>query len=179
MEVRHAKLLHVYGRRPAKQSGYTIVPADVELNGNSFSPSFPLRGMPSTLIPPILRLPIEKHYDVSWVRGRLPHAFGISPKPSEMEKTLLGTGFVAVPDGQEQAVAFECSDYYGRTSLMFSYEETDEDLKSQVANAFWLILLAEPEKLEDFEATVLHLGAPVTMRFGCRDGEPFYEETKS
>lgn len=178
MEVRHAKLLQVYGR-PAKQNEFTIVPADIELNGNSFSPSFPLSGLPAKRIPPILRLPIEKHYDVSWVRGRLPHVFGISPEPSEMEKTLLATGFVAVPDGKEQAAAFECTDYYGRTSLMFSYEETDEELKKQIADAFWSILLADPEKLEDFEASVLHLGAPITMRFGCRDGDPFYEESKS
>jgi len=119
MKIRHANLLNIIGR-PAKYGGVTIVPAEVELEGMSFSPSYPLAEIPVDRIPPILRLPIERHYDVAWVRARLPHAFGISPVPTEIEKTLLSVGFVAVADGQEEGVAFECSDYYGKTSLIFS-----------------------------------------------------------
>ena len=93
-----------------------------------------------------------------------------------MEKALLWVGFVAVADGRDEAVAFECCDYYGKTSLMFSDEESDETLKQQVAQAFWGALLSEPDELEDFEAHVMHLGAGCTMHFGCTDGEPFYDE---
>jgi hypothetical protein len=176
MKVRHATLLNLVGR-PAKFGGFTIVPAEVELEGRSFRPLFPLADVSADRIPPILRVPIEKHYDVSWVRARLPHAFGISPEPSEAEKTLHLSGFVAVPDGQDEAVAFWCSDYYGKTSLMFSDAETDEAAKEKAANAFWGVLLSEPDELEDFEASVIHLGAPVTLHFGCEDGEPFFRET--
>src|SRR5216683_1201171 len=80
MKIRHANLLNIIGR-PAKYGGVTIVPAEVELEGMSFSPSYPLAEIPVDRIPPILRLPIERHYDVAWVRARLPHAFGISPVP--------------------------------------------------------------------------------------------------
>lgn len=177
MKVRHATLLNVIGR-PARFGGFTIVPAELSLDGTMFSPTFPLGELSPAQIPPILRAPIEQHYDVAWVRARLPHAFGISPEPTEMEKALLLVGFVAIPDGQEEAIAFECSDYYGRTSLTFSDEETDEAAKRHVARAFWGMLLSEPKQLEDFEASVIHLGAPITLHFGCEDGEPFCRESK-
>ena len=176
MRVRNAMLLNVLGR-PAKFGGFTIVPAEVELEGSSFSSAFPLAELPPSRIPPILRVPIQKHYDVSWVRARLPLAFGLTPEPSEGEKTLLSVGFIAVPDGHQEGVAFWCSDYYGKTSLTFSDAETDDATKEKIANAFWGVLLSEPDKLEDFEASVIHLGAPVTLHFGCEDGEPFFRET--
>jgi hypothetical protein len=94
-----------------------------------------------------------------------------------MEKALLSAGFVAVADGQTEGVAFECSDYYGETSLMFSDEETDEPAKQRIADAFWGVLLSAPDDLEDFEASVVHLGAPVTLNFGCENGEPYCRET--
>lgn len=175
MKVRHAELLQVYGK-VVRFLGFSFMPAMVNLAGTSFSPSFPLSDIPFGQCPPILRAPVETHYDVAWVRGRLPDAFGVTPEPSEVEKTVLMIGFVAVPDGADEAVAFECSDYYGRTSLTFSDNETDEALKKQVADTFWAYLLAEPDALEDFEANVPHDGASIMMLFGCRNGEPFYEE---
>jgi hypothetical protein len=175
MKVRHATLFDVIGR-PAKHSGYTIVPALLELEGRSFSPSFPLSDLPAEQIPPVLRLPIKRQYDAAWVRARLPHAFGISPEPSEAEKTLLSVGFVAVSDGQDEAIAFECSDYYGKTSLTFSPVETDEAAMRRIALGFWAILLSEPNELDNFEARVVHLGASITLHFGCENGEPFCHE---
>lgn len=117
-------MLNVVGR-PAKHGGLTIVPAEVELEGGAFRSTFPLCEMPTDQIPPVLRLPIKGGYDVAWVRARLPIAFGISPELSEAEKTLLWAGFVAVLEGREEAVPFECSDYYGKTSLTFSPAEED------------------------------------------------------
>ena len=175
MNVRHATLLDVFGR-PAKSGGFAIMPAALELDGTSFSLTFPLADLPPDQIPPVLRLPIQEHYDASWVRARLPIAFGIVPEPSEGEKSFLSIGFVAVAEGANEAVAFECADHYGKTSLIFSEHEVDDSAKQAIALAFWNVLLSEPDDLEDFEATVLHLGAPVTLHFGCENGEPFCHE---
>ena len=147
MNVRHAMLQNVYGRA-AKHGGFTIVPADVELKGAMFRPSFRLSELPGDHIPPVLRVPVAEQFDVAWVRARLPAAFGCTPEPSEVEKTFLLQGFVAVPDGADTGVPFECSDYYGKTSLTFSQAESDEGLKGRVADAFWSILLSEPDALE-------------------------------
>src|SRR5436305_7308208 len=106
MNVRHAKLQNVYGRA-AKHGGLTIVPADVELEGMMFRPSFPLNQLPSDRIPPVLRVAVAEQFDVAWVRARLPMAFGCTPEPSEVEKTFLLQGFVAVPDGADAGIAFE------------------------------------------------------------------------
>jgi len=177
MKIRHATLLDVYGRA-AKHGGYSIMAADVDLEGSMFSFSFSLSELPSARIPPILRLPVQQGYDVAWVRARLPHAFGFTPEPAECEKTMLYVGFVAVAEGQDEGIAFQCSDVYGKTSLMFSEAETEETAKAQVADAFWSILLSEPNELEDFETPVMHLGVPLTLHFGCKDGEPYCRETE-
>jgi hypothetical protein len=54
MNVRHGKLQNVYCRA-VKHGGFTIVPADVELSGTMFRPSFRLNELPSDRIPPVLR----------------------------------------------------------------------------------------------------------------------------
>jgi hypothetical protein len=176
MQIRHATLLNVIGR-PARQQGLVIIPAEVELAGSMFSSAYPLRDLPRDRIPPALRAPIEGHYDVAWVRARLPMAFGVTPEPWEGEKTFLVQGFVAVPEGAAEGVAFECSDYYGRTSLIFSDAEQDEGLKAKVASAFWSILLAEPDELADFSGRCFHLGTSRWLHFGCEDGEPYFRES--
>lgn len=176
MKVRHARLHDVNGR-PARHGGFTIVPANVELEGIAFHPSFALDELPADDLPPVLREAIEHHFDVAWVRARLPAVFGCAPDPSEREKTLLLQGFVAVRDGADEALAFECSDHYGRTSLTFSEAEGDEQLKADVADAFWSVLLAEPDALADFSARCYHVGAGVWLNYGCADGEPYCLES--
>ena len=121
---------------------------------------------------------VARHFDVAWVRARLPVVFGFTPEPSEVEKTFLLEGFVAVEDGSDVGVAFECSDYYGATSLTFSDAEADEDLKSRLAEAFWNILLSEPGALADFEGRVDHFAAGVTLTYGCENGEPYCFESE-
>jgi hypothetical protein len=175
MDVRHAKLSNVYGQA-VKQDGFTIVPADVELDGMMFRPSSGLSELPSEKIPPVLRIPIMNRYDVAWVRARLPIAFGCTPETSEIEKTFLSQGFVAVPDGADEGIAFECADYYGKTSLTFSEEESDEDLKRRVSYAFWSILLSEPDALTDFSGRFDHTGAGITLEYGCEEGGPYCVE---
>jgi hypothetical protein len=176
MKVRHAILHDVMGR-PVRTRGLIIIPAVVELDGKVFSPSHALCDLPREKIAPVLRVPVDKGYDVSWVRARLPHAFGISPEQSENEKTMLEANFVAVEEGRDEGIAFTCCDYYGKTSLLFSPDEQDQALIARVASTFWDVLLEEPNVLADFEATVAHMGAPLTLNFGCRMGEPFYFES--
>jgi hypothetical protein len=177
MNIRHAKLHNVYGR-PAKHGGFTIVPADLELEGTMFDSSFPLSELPGHRIPPVLRVPVTKHFDVAWVRARLPVVFGFTPEPSEVEKAFLSQAFVAVPDGADVGIGFDCTDYYGQTSLTFSPKETDDALKSRIADAFWSILLSEPDALAEFSAKFDHIGAGITLEYGCEGGEPYCKESE-
>jgi hypothetical protein len=126
--------------------------------GWNFSPSFRLAEFLPEPAPPVLLAALAGKYDAAWVVGRLPPTFGVVPDLNPHEKTLFRAGFVALPEGSEEAVAFHCCDFYG------------------VAAAFWSLLLLEPEILQDFEAKVVHAGAPVTFCFGCEDGEPYYYE---
>jgi len=176
MKIRHAILEAVLGSA-IKSNGMTIVPVAIRLDGNGFSSEFALEKQPAHRIPPILRVPIEKQYDVSWVCARIPRVFGLTPEKSENEKTLLEEGFIAFPDQQLEGIPFICSDYYGRTALRFSPHEKDQSLKAQAAAAFWDALLEKPEDLADFEERVMHMGAPVWLNFGCKDCEPYFFES--
>jgi hypothetical protein len=177
MRVQFATLQNVIGK-PATHDGFTFVPAALELNGNGFSLDFHLRDAAAKGPPPILARPIEQHYDAAWVRARVPRVFGFTPELSEVEKTLLDVGFVAVPIGSSIGFPFVCTDHYGRTAIMFSPEGPDQETQKKVAAAFWSLLLQTPDDLADFEATVYHPGAGIWMHFGCKDGEPTYEESE-
>ncbi len=178
MNVRHATLHDVYGR-PARHDGFTFVPGRIEFDGTAFEPSHHLRELPADRIPPVLRLPVERQFDVSWVRARIPRVFGFTPEPAETEKTFLSVGFVAVPNGGDEGIAFECSDYYGKTSLTFSGDERDGEMKRKLAEAFWGVLASEPDDLADFSGWCFHSGAGVWMNFGCANGEPYFFESES
>ena len=125
--------------------------------------------------PPVLRRAMQDGWDVAWVRARLPRVFGYEPMVSEMEKTLLWECFVAVRG--DDAYLFACDDHYGKTALYFSGAGSDEETKSEIARAFWSLLLREPDDLADFSARVYHPGAGVWMTFACKDGEPSFEES--
>src|SRR5262245_53210490 len=96
MKARHAQIMKILGE-PVCAGDWTIVPASVILEGSMFTPCFHLRDIRREHIPPILRLPIERGYDVAWVRGRLPRVFVFDDplEPSENEKTFLQVSFVA------------------------------------------------------------------------------------
>jgi hypothetical protein len=173
MDIHFGKLIDVLGRA-AQANDIRIVAAVVQLEGSMYSGEYALRDHTSHP-PPILRTPIANHYEAAWVRARIPRALGFTPEPSETEKSLLDLGFVAVPP-EGLAFPFVCSDYYGKTHLYFSQSGPDEDSKRRAAHAFWSILLAEPDELEDFSTRVLHLGAPVVLEFGCDCGEPYCVE---
>jgi hypothetical protein len=176
MRVEFGTLQNVFGK-PATQGGFTFVPAAVNLDGSGFSTDFYLRDSAGEQIPPILARPIEQQYDAAWVRARLPRVFGFTPELPEVEKSLLDVGFVAVAAGSSVGFPLVCTDYYGRTGLMFSPEGPDRVTQAKIAAAFWSLLLQSPDELENFEAKVFHPGAGVWMYFGCKDGELWYEES--
>jgi hypothetical protein len=177
MRVQFGTLQGVIGK-PATHGGFTFVPAAVELDGSSFSTDFHLRDSAAERPPAILARPIEQQFDAAWVRARLPRIFGFTPEPSQVEKSLLDVGFVAVATGSSVGIPFVCTDYYGRTGIMFSHAGPDQDTQAKIATAFWSLLLQSPNDLADFEARVYHPGAGIWMHFGCHDGEPCYEESE-
>jgi hypothetical protein len=85
----------------------------------------------------------------------------------------LNVGIVAVREGEDLGMAFVVSDYYGKTSLIFSELETSEPVKAEVAEAFWNLLLSQPDELADVKIRFLHTGAGAWMSYGCEDGEPY------
>lgn len=175
--VQFAKLHNVFGK-PATHGGFTFIPAVVELEGSSFSIGFALRDVAGDSPPAVLMLPIEQQYDAAWVRARLPCVFEFAPQPAEAEKSLLDIAFVAVPIGSAVGFPFICTDYYGRSGLMFSPNGPPPDMQTEIAVAFWSLLLEKPYDLADFHITIFHPGANIWMHFGCENGEPFCRESQ-
>ena len=170
MQIRFGTLDDVFGR-PATSGGFVFLPAAVELEGDDVSDEFLMRDAVGPQPPAILIRPLEQQYDAAWVRARLPQVFGYTPIPAEVEKSLLDVGFVAVPSGSEVGIPFICSDYYGRTGLVFSELGPEPDVQAAIAAAFWQLLLSAPEDVADFESAVYHPGAGVWMQFGCSHGD--------
>jgi hypothetical protein len=176
VEFQHASLQNVYGRI-VRHGGFAFSPADVSLNGRSFSISMYLIEFAPRPPPPVLRLALPNSFDAAWVYARLPLIFGLEPSPSEGEKSLLWQGFVAIPEGERVGYAFVCNDYYGRTGLVFSDEGPEEPIRRAIAAAFWDVMLQSPDEVQDFEQRVYHPGAGVWLMFGCSAGEPFCSES--
>ena len=87
--------------------------------------------------------------------------------------------FVATPrDGTPAplGIAFECTDYYGCSNLVFADEISEPD-QAAVGAAFWTLLLSEPRELADFRDRAYHVGAGFWMEFGCASGELQYSES--
>jgi hypothetical protein len=68
--------------------------------------------------------------------ARLPRVFAFTPELAQIEKALLDVGFVALPLGSSVGFPFVCTDYYGRTGIMFSPEGPDQEARTQIASAF-------------------------------------------
>ena len=120
---------------------------------------------------PILSHPIEHYYDAAWVRARLPFVFNFTPEQSEAEKSLLQVGFVTVSTGSAVAWPFIYADFYGRTGIMFSPDGPEQETQSEMADAFWSLLLQAPDDITDFKAGIYHPGASIWMHFGCKNGK--------
>lgn len=171
-DIRSGELIDVYGRS-AKSREMTFVPARVRLNGTMFD--FECYFDEHHTFP---RDVIPQHADAAFVRARIPRIFGYTPIYDEdQEKSLLSEGFIAVLGDGKTAIPFECTDVYGRTSLMFSDEGPEDSVKSEIADALWELIAAETDQLDDFEQRVFHPGACIWMNFGCKNSEVYYDES--
>jgi hypothetical protein len=177
MQIQFGTLVNVFGK-PAMQGDWTFVSAAIELDGNGFSTDFYLSDFAGAHPPSILAGPLQHEYDAAWVRARLPQVFGLTPELPEVEKSLLDVGFVAVAKGNSVGFPFICTDYYGRTGIMFSPDGPELDTQAKIASAFWSLFLQTPDDVVDFEATVYHPGAGVWMHFSCQDGDITYNESE-
>lgn len=175
MEVRHGTLLNVYGI-PVRGGGYTFMPADVGLEGDGGSLDHRLGDHCGDQGPPSLRFPIRHGFDAAWVRARIPHAFGFTPGPSEVEKTLVHLGFAAVTGDGSACYPFVCMDHYGRTALLFGDPGPEAAVRRAIAEAFWDVLARDPDDLADFEQRVDHPGAVEGLNYGCRSGHVYRDQ---
>jgi hypothetical protein len=176
LEIRHGSLIDIDG--PARKFGViNIVPAKVELEGTAFQSSHHLAEHGSEI-----KLLVEQSDIAVWVRGRAQQLFLISNNTEEErpEKSFFGASFVAILPGDNGnliGVPFECSDYYGRSGLTFSSDNAPpKAVKDQIAEAFWGLLLLDPDDVADYRATMYHPGISMIIEFGIESGQPFILE---
>ncbi|WP_442509505.1 hypothetical protein SH528x_001081 [Novipirellula sp. SH528] len=178
-DIRYGELIDVIGS-PVRFQDVTFVPASTKLAGTSFSVQFNLLDWARDQNQ---RLPAIVHGDenAAWFLGRLMHLFNTAnvAEDERMEKTCFDVSFVAVlHNASNIAVPFDCSDHYGRTSLMFSSDdEPPLELRSEIANAFFGLMLDEPDSLIDYDNRLFHSGAGFWIEFGVSQGEPYFDES--
>jgi len=176
--IRHGQFHDVDGH-PQRYREIIFVPARVELTGTWFQFAFNLSETMTDLSPEA-RAIVPPVYDAPWVMGRLMRLFGTQQIPEEDrgEKACFYASFLAVlPERDNLAIPFECSDHYAKTALTFSTDDPPEkELQEAIAKNFWGLLLAEPTDVEDYEDRMYHSGAGIWIRFGIEDGEPFMIE---
>jgi hypothetical protein len=174
MQIHFGAFDHPLGRK-AEWEGWSLLPCIGALEGNTFSASHRLIDhVDVAQAPAVLRSALAGGWDAAWVRARIARAFAYEPAVTEVEKSLLFECFVA--SREDDAFLFECVDYYGRTGLLFSPNGPERAIQDAIANAFWIILLREPNDLADFEARVFHPGAGVWLDYACKHGELSLEE---
>jgi hypothetical protein len=180
IKVRFGELEAVIGH--ARRYGdISIVPAKVQLTGKMLT-NGPLleKYLQAQKLPAGIKALIRPGEDAPWACGRIQRVFSLPQLPEEDrgEKSCMCFDFLAAfqENGQLVGIPFGCTDYYGQSLLMFSGDAPPRPLIDRITNAFWQILLAEPQELAEYTDHYYHTGAGVEVRFGVRDGEPFMEE---
>ena len=180
IQVRFGELEDVIGR--ARQwDDVAIVPATIRLTGNPMTNGSELEDyLAAHKVPAETKALIRPGEDAPWVCGRVQRVFSLPQVPEEdrAEKSCMQFGFLgAIPhEGQLVGIPFECTDYYGRSMLIFSGDAPPQSFIDRIAGAFWQMLLEQPDDLPEYTDRFSHLGAGCDVRFGVRDGEPFMEE---
>jgi hypothetical protein len=179
LNIRHGELIDVIGS-PVRFEDVTFVPASTKLAGTSFSSQFNLIDWArdqNRKLPAIVR----GDENAAWFLGRLMYLFNTAnvAEDERIEKTCFDVSFVAVfHNASNIAVPFDCSDHYGRTSLMFSSDdEPSLELRTEIANAFYGLMLDAPDLLTDYDNRLFHSGAGVWIEFGVSHGEPYFDES--
>lgn len=177
--IQHGELLDVTGH-PVRHQEITFVPASIELWGSSFSFSFPFHEFTANW-PFATKALVKPGNDAPWVLGRLMYLFGTDLCAEEFrpEKACFSESFIAVLHSRENlSIPFTCTDYYCKSSLMFSSEDPPADeLQQEIAGSFWSLLLSAPTDVVDYESRMFHSGACIWIRFGVESGESFLTET--
>src|SRR5262245_47319376 len=180
IKVRFGELDDVIG--PARRhEEISIVPARVRLTGSMLTNGPHLEVyLAGHKLPASVKVLVRPGEEDRWVVGGIQGVYSLPQLLEEerAEKSCMGFGFLAAlqEDGELVGIPFECTDYYGRSLLMFSGDAPPQALIDRITNAFWQILLAEPQDLAECSDHYYHTGAGVEVRFGVRDGEPFMEE---
>lgn len=174
--LQHGTLMGVHGL-PVKSGGWTILGAAVALDGSSFSLGHALEDhlRPPAKVPVPLRAALKEGFDAAWVRARIPRLFGFTPDYAEGDKSVFFEGFVAVTPDLAVGYPFVFTDYYACSRLMFSDEGPADEIKAEIAAAFWSALLDDADDLEDFEIEIHHFPWPGTMVLGCSAGRVYQE----
>jgi hypothetical protein len=180
VRVRFGELEDVIGH-VRRHDDIAIVPARIRLTGSMLTNgSYLQEYLTAHKVSVDIEALIHPGQDAPWVCGRVQRVFSLPqvPEQERVEKSCMEFGFLAAleEDGQLLGIPFECTDYYGRSLLIFSGNAPAQPLIDQIANAFWQIMLEEPQDLPESIDHYYHVGAGVEMRFGVRDGEPFTEE---
>jgi hypothetical protein len=165
---------------PATFGGFTFQPAELPAAARSGPLAFPLHDFAGQPPPAVLQLAFERQYDAAWVRARLPRVFGFTPVfVEEAESALLDVGFVAQSLGEAEVKPFVCADSHGRAHLGFPvHNGADGPLRKRIAQAFWGLLLAQPDDLADFEQMVYHEPTEIWLRLGCLHGMLYCEASE-
>ena len=176
-ELRFGTLVDVIGS-PLPFQQVTFVPALIQLEGTRFSAQFKLvdwAHQQSRPLPAIVR----GDENAAWLLGRLTYLFNTEniPEDERVEKTCFGVSFIAVLHHHGSvAIPFECSDHYGCTSLLFSSDgEPPLELRTAIADAFYGLMLDEPDSLTDYDDRMYHAGAGYWVEFGVSNGEPYFD----
>ena len=176
-EIRHGKFEDVIGA-PISHNGVMFVPARVMLTGTSFSPSLPLIDWCQANNQPVPAI-VRGDENAPWVLGRLMALFNANntPENERGEKSCMYASFLAVLNNEDNiAIPFECADYYGRTSLFFSSEDSPSDEhQSIIADAYYRLLLDDPTHLVDYENRVYNSMSGKWFAFGVCHGEPYMD----
>ncbi len=169
-------LLDVIG--PARAWGdFNFVPARIKLNGNSHRLECHLRDyVTASVLKPDLAELVERRQDAIWVASRLIAEFGVDPLVQDQEKTTIDIGFAAVSRSRTElpATLFYCIGYRFRTCLAFGHDEPTLAIRTNIARAFWELLLQDADNTPDFEGR--YDAATYVAIFGCRGGVFEYRE---
>jgi hypothetical protein len=180
IEIRFGEFDDVAG--PARRhEEVTIVPATVRLMGYSMTNGSYLDEFTTSQgVSAEIKALIHPGEDAPWACGRIQRVFSLPQVPEEdrAEKSCMGFSFLAVlqEEGKLIGVPFECTDYYGRSVLLFSSAAPPREVMHRVAKGFWSNLLDKPHDLPDYNDRFSQLGGGFEVAFGVRDGEPFLEK---
>jgi hypothetical protein len=182
IDIRYGEFKDVLAH-PRQLNNVTLIPAVIGLTGPMLTNgSFLDEYLQKQRLPVEVRALIRLREDAPWACGRIQYLFSLPQVPEEDrgEKCCMAFEFLAAleVDGKLTGVPFWCSDYYGRSVLIFSGAAPPEDVINTIAAAFWGILIENPTELIDYTDRFSHLGGGFDVEFGVEDGEPFMREVR-